>query len=312
MTHDHNSALLTAALDAARRGWHVFPLIPGDKRPAIRNWEERATTDAERIARCWSHAPYNIGVATGPSGLVVVDLDTPKNPEDLPPAEWSRPGIRNGLGVLLALWERHDADGLGQLVMCEPFDGYCEMAPAAHIVKTPSGGMHLYSGAPDGTELRNTAGKLGWKIDTRAHGGYVVAAGSTITGRPAPYTTVHDAPVAPLPGWMTDLLRPAPLPPQQPITVALASDRRGKWLRGAVDAELKRVTGAPKGGRNKALYIASIALGQLVAGGELGTGEVTAWLTDVARQAGQSEREAQRTIASGLRAGANRPRQVAA
>ncbi|HEX5567217.1 MAG TPA: bifunctional DNA primase/polymerase, partial [Streptomyces sp.] len=34
MTHDDRSALLSAALDAAARGWHVFPLRPGDKRPA--------------------------------------------------------------------------------------------------------------------------------------------------------------------------------------------------------------------------------------------------------------------------------------
>ncbi|MFV5995168.1 bifunctional DNA primase/polymerase [Streptomyces sp. NPDC056231] len=312
MTHDRNPALLSAALDAAAHGWHVFPLVPGDKPPAIRNWAERATTDPERITRCWSHTPYNIGIATGPSQLVVVDLDTPKGPDDLPPAGWSRPGISNGLAVLLTLWERHDAEGLGNLVMCEPFDGYCEMAPATHIVKTPSGGMHLYYAAPDGAELRNTAGKLGWKIDTRAHGGYVVAAGSAIAGKPAPYTTVHEATVKPLPGWIVEQLRPAPLPPQQPITVALASDRRGKWLRAAVDGELERVARAKEGGRNKALYIASVALGQLVAGGELGTGEVTEWLTAAARQAGQGEREARRTIESGLRAGANRPRQVAA
>ncbi|MET8433665.1 bifunctional DNA primase/polymerase [Streptomyces sp900116325] len=312
MTHDRNPALLSAALDAAARGWHVFPLVPGDKPPAIRNWAERATTDPERITRCWSHAPYNIGVATGPSQLVVVDLDTPKGQDDLPPAGSSRPGTSNGLAVLLTLWERHDAEGLGDLVMCEPFDGYCEMAPATHIVKTPSGGMHLYYAAPDDAELRNTAGKLGWKIDTRAHGGYVVAAGSTITGKHVPYTTVHETVVKPLPGWIVEQLRPAPLPPQQPITVALASDRRGKWLRAAVDGELERVTRAKEGGRNKALYIASVALGQLVAGGELGAGEVTEWLTAAAQQVGQGEREARRTIESGLRAGANRPRQVAA
>ncbi|WOT34269.1 bifunctional DNA primase/polymerase [Streptomyces coeruleorubidus] len=78
------SAQLTAALDAASRGWHVFPLIPGAKRPAIRDWETRATTDRERISRCWTHAAYNVGIATGPSGLIVVDLDTPKGPDDTP------------------------------------------------------------------------------------------------------------------------------------------------------------------------------------------------------------------------------------
>jgi hypothetical protein len=49
-----------------------------------------------------------------------------------------------------------------------------------------------------------------------------------------------------------------------------------------------------------------------VAGGELDAGEVTAWLADAAAQAGQGQREAAGTIASGLRAGAKRPRTVAA
>lgn len=39
---------------------------------------------------------------------------------------------------------------------------------------------------------------------------------------------------------------------------------------------------------------------------------MTGWLVSAALSIGQGEREARRTIASGLRAGANRPRQVAA
>ncbi|MEU9856364.1 bifunctional DNA primase/polymerase, partial [Streptomyces sp. NPDC047974] len=85
---------LQAALDAAARGWAVFPLRPGTKRPALHGetrcpragacagghvkWEDRATTDPERITRAWTQAPFNIGLATGPSGLVVIDLDMPK------------------------------------------------------------------------------------------------------------------------------------------------------------------------------------------------------------------------------------------
>jgi hypothetical protein len=181
-------------------------------------------------------------------------------------------------------------------------------------VRTWSGGTHLYFTAPEGEPLRNTSGdkgnELGWKIDTRAHGGYVVAPGSTFADHPN--ETVRDAPVAPLPGWLAELLRPAPLPPQTPITVALTTDRRGKWLRAAVNGELERVSRAVEGERNKTLYIAAVALGQLVAGGELGEAEVTEWLCAAALNIGQGEREARRTIASGLRAGAHRPRTVAA
>ncbi|WP_411576818.1 hypothetical protein [Streptomyces mutabilis] len=75
---------------------------------------------------------------------------------------------------------------------------------------------------------------------------------------------------------------------------------------------MARVTGSGDHQHNHALYIASVALGQLVAGGELDAHEVTEKLTEAALSVGQSEREARRTIASGLRAGANRPRKVAA
>lgn len=84
MPYPDGSAQLTAALDAASRDWRVFPLIPGDKRPAISEWETRATTDPDRITRAWSVAAYNVGIATGPSGLIVIDLDKPKHPGDTP------------------------------------------------------------------------------------------------------------------------------------------------------------------------------------------------------------------------------------
>ncbi|WOT34268.1 bifunctional DNA primase/polymerase [Streptomyces coeruleorubidus] len=182
-------------------------------------------------------------------------------------------------------------------------------------VRTWSGGTHLYFAAPEGEALRNTAGDsargLGWKVDTRAVGGLVVGAGSAFAGES--YTVAQHAPVAPLPVWLAELLRPAPLPPQRPVTVPLTiRDRRGKFLNAAVNGELARVTGSGEHQHNNALYIASVALGQLVAGGELDAYEVAERLAEAALSVGQGEREARRTIASGLRAGANRPRTVAA
>lgn len=58
--------LLTSALAAAERGWHVFPLLPDSKRPAIAGWEQRATTDPIRIRLCWDSGPFNIAIACGP------------------------------------------------------------------------------------------------------------------------------------------------------------------------------------------------------------------------------------------------------
>jgi S-DNA-T family DNA segregation ATPase FtsK/SpoIIIE len=57
--------------------------------------------------------------------------------------------------------------------------------------------------------------------------------------------------------------------------------------------------------------ILAVALGQLAAGGALTDEQVTAVLLPVAADIGQAPGEARRTIASGLRAGAGRPRTVA-
>ncbi|MFF5070617.1 bifunctional DNA primase/polymerase [Micromonospora olivasterospora] len=298
--------LLAAALAQAARGWHVFPLRPDDKRPAFPDhsaddctgrdprcraagrhlgWEPRATCDLDRIRRAWSARPYGIGLACGPSRLVVVDLDTPKDPAEV--------GGCDGLAVLadLAAANRGGID-------------------ATYTVTTGRGGTHLYYRHPDaGPALRNTAGALGPMVDTRAHGGYVVAAGSTVAGRP--YVVDLDTDPAPLPDWLAALLAPAPLPPQRPVMVALPGGRERAYVRAAVERECARVTDAPDH-HNDNLYRASVALGQLVAGGALSADEASTALEHAGISAGLRHRAVLRTIASGFKAGAARPRQVAA
>jgi hypothetical protein len=296
MPADFSADLLAAAQYMAACGYPVFPLVPGGKQPAIKNWEQRATTDPGRVRRCWTHGPaYNIGLATGPAGLVVVDLDVAK--PDKPDPD----GFRHGLEVLALLAN----------------DAHQDLPTDTRTVSTTSGGTHLYFTAPTGTPYRNTAGKAGRLIDSRAHGGYVVAPGSVVNGRP--YTLVNRAPAAPLPAWLAELLNPAPLPapPTAPTALrASGGDRRGRYLRAAIEAEVARVEGATGGERNTALYIAAQALGQLVAGGQLTEHEVRDTLLHAA--AGHlavnaySHNTAVNTITSGLKAGARRPRTVAA
>ncbi|MGW4671331.1 bifunctional DNA primase/polymerase [Streptomyces sp. NPDC004324] len=269
MPYPDGPAQFASALDAASRDWRVLPLIPGDKRPAVRDWEQRATADHDRITRCWTHAAYNVGIATGPSGLVVIDLDRPKHPADTPPAGWAEHGVTEGADVLAVLCERH-----GKPL---PTDTY--------TVGTWNGGTHLYFAAPEGEPLRNTAGDstrgLGWKVDTRAVGGLVVGAGSTFNKR---------APLAPLPTWLAELLRPTPLPPQKPVTVALTGHgRRAAFLRSAVNDEVERVTDSGEHQHDGALLIVAAALGQLVAGGELSEADVSGRLLTAVLQGGVRE-----------------------
>lgn len=315
MTTMNSTTTVDAALDAARRGWHVFPLRPRDKRPAghsedacpgtgrcaggHRTWEQRATTDQDKIRAAWTHAPYGIGIATGPSGLCVLDLDTLK-PGDEIPQRWAAAGARSGEDVLAVV-----ADEAGQ-----------ELPGDTLTVRTPSGGLHLYYRVPGDVTLRNTSGDrgsgLGWKVDTRAWGGYVVGPGTlTHAGR---YAYVWDGAVAELPGWLVEQLTPAPLPAAPVVPIRPAGSRRSRYLNAAVRAEAGKVADA-KDNRNATLYAAALALGQLVKGEALTEDEVRAALmTAAGRHIGTrhfTAREAERTITSGLRAGANRPRRIA-
>jgi len=151
------------AIIYAEMGWAVFPVYginrghctcrlknkcssPG-KHPIPRNGHKEATTNMRTIEK-WleKHENSNIGIATGEiSDLFVLDVDR-KN---------------NGFASLDRLIEEH-----GNAIT----DTLC--------AQTGGGGSHLFYTMPD-VHLRNTQGRLGAGIDTRANGGYVVGAPST-------------------------------------------------------------------------------------------------------------------------------------
>ncbi|WP_410535447.1 bifunctional DNA primase/polymerase [Streptomyces sp. KL2] len=280
--------LLAAALAAAERGWHVFPLRPGSKVPAghaearcphtgrcahgHRKPEQRATTDPDRIRQAWAQRPYGIGVATGPSGLVVVDLDRPKPEEP--------DGTPDGVTSFAALCER-----AGQPV------------PTTLTVRTASSGRHLYFTAPAGVRLPSTKGRLAAKIDTRAWGGYVVAPGSTVGSRP--YEIEDDRPVAPLPTWLLAALRPAPRPAPA-VVLGAATTRASRYADAALRNETTAVATAQEGGRNAALLRAARALGRFVASGDLPRHVVEEALQGAGQAAGLPPAECRATLRSGL------------
>lgn len=71
-----------AALRLAKMGFRVFPLKPGDKKPAVKRFPIVATTDEQQINAWWNATPnFNVGVST--TGFVVVDIDTKKGPHAL-------------------------------------------------------------------------------------------------------------------------------------------------------------------------------------------------------------------------------------
>jgi Bifunctional DNA primase/polymerase, N-terminal len=289
--------LLRFALAAAGAGWHVFPCAPGGKRPALRgNWQELATTAAGQVREWWTRAPYNIGIACGPSGLVVIDLDQPRaEPGEIDPDDEGALFALAGADRLALLARRHR-----------------QRFPAGtYVVDTPSGGCHLYFSVPAGVRARNSAGVLGPHIDVRADGGYVIGAGSRVGGRRYVPRGERREP-APLPPWLSRLVAESPVPTAAPPVPAQwpPADRvQGRaYAMAALRAETARVAEARPGTRNDTLNRAAFSLGQLVAAGLLPPIPVITGLISAARHAGLPEDEAERTVRSGLAGGARKPR----
>ncbi|HUL26516.1 MAG TPA: DNA polymerase [Streptosporangiaceae bacterium] len=323
------AALLDAARWCAGRGWPVCPLRPGDKRPAFpdhkaedctgtdprcrgghQGWEPRATTDPARIGRAWATTPYNVGVACGPSGLLVIDLDKPK-PGESPPPQWALPGVTDGADVFAVLCERHGQDF--------PWETF--------LVRTRRGGLHLYFTAPPGVRLGNTNGRsgrgLGWLIDTRGRGGLVVAPGSVVdlpdgTGR---YEVIYDRSPAPLPDWLRALLTAPPAENPPPECRSAGPDQvhdLDRYMATALRREIERVRAAAEGGRNHALNKAAFHLGQLIAAGALPEELARAELYDAASvhfgvgTPPFTPSYARSVVGAGIAAGKRKPRPLAA
>lgn len=125
--------------------YKIFPIIPNDKKPLISDWNNKASSDQEVIAAWIKEFPNcNWGMACGPSGKIVLDVDPRHGGED----SFFVLDIEIGL-------------------------------PDTFEVQTPSGGKHLYMNGESG----NRAGLLPG-IDIRGCGGYVVIPPSVIDGKP--------------------------------------------------------------------------------------------------------------------------------
>ncbi|MFF7730000.1 bifunctional DNA primase/polymerase [Streptomyces sp. NPDC008001] len=304
MTHHaptRRALLLTAALDAAARGWHVHPLRPGAKGSALhgerscpktgecagghRKWEQRATTDPDRIRRAWSTRPFNVGIATGPSGLLVVDLDVSKDK--------SSSDAPCGATSFTALCERAGV----------PW-------PATYTVRTPSAGLHLYFHVPAGVRLPSTTKTVAPNIDTRAWGGNIVAVGSTTAQ--GMYEVVNDGPTAVLPGWLLHQLGTRPEPPRQLAALRIPG-RATRRAEAALDREVATVRAARKGQRHRLLLTRTIAMGRFVVWGDIPRAVVEEAFGSAGESVGLPAAECRATIRDALAYSARtcRPRETA-
>lgn len=290
-------ARLAGWLDLAARGWALFPVRPGGKAPAIRGWQERATTDPDRIGRFFTdHPDHNAGIACGPSRLLVIDCDMPKGADPDPTT-----GGRDGAAVLAEL-----AAARGGL-------------PDTWTVITPSGGRHLYFRAPargaGRPELGNTGRALGPMLDTRGHGGQVLAPNSRLPN--GAYELLDDTDPAALPAWLARRLsvRAPTAVSAPPERTPIAPTDHGAYVSAVVRAELERVAQAGRGGHNTAVFTAARALGQLIGAGVLDRPTVERDLTTAARHivtgpCDCTTRDITASIASGITRGLTRPRRL--
>jgi len=200
--------LLEAARWAARRGWYVHPVDhpysvrcagprtdahdpdtceKRGKHPATA-WSKGATRDMRTIEGWFGQDLRNVGIACGPSGLVVIDEDAP--------GEFASFAMSVG-----------------------------ETVPDTFTVTTGNG-RHFYFAAPSDITVGNSEGALaGYKINVRGNSGYVVGPGSRHVHGDQYRPVDEGRDVLPLPHWvLAAITKPRPGKDRADGVLATGSD----------------------------------------------------------------------------------------
>jgi hypothetical protein len=261
-----------AALRYARQGIAVFPLRVREKAPHRQTAGLLdAVSNEATVAGWWSgvfwpeggawlraqphreiHGPRrpvrvspasNIGIATGePAGFWVLDMDGPE-----------------GAASLAALEARHG------------------VLPAT-VEQRTGAGRHLCFALPaDGRAIRNSASKVGDKIDVRGDGGYIVAPPSIHpSGRAYAWRDGYSPwqiDFAQAPAWLLDLAaRPATTKPAKPAVRQADAGRASRYGEAALSGACGDIVATPPGGQNTRFYEKCVSIGALVAGGAIERG----------------------------------------
>lgn len=192
------------ALSYANQGYAVFPLRPNGKDPLTEHGFKDASRDPDVIQAWWVKWPEaNVGIATGRvSGIVVLDVD-----------------------------RKHGVDGV---VSAAELD-----LPPTLVIKTPSGGYHLFYKAPPGAIVPRRIGvKPG--LDILGEGGYVVAAGSWVNG--CVYQIVRNRPIVDCPEILINLAgrQNTNLATKPEDSSKIGAGRRNQYLT-SIGGKLRRI-----------------------------------------------------------------------
>lgn len=197
-------------------GFKLFPIIPNGKIPAVGGWQEWAQgSDEEKVIAYANANPLcNWGIFPEASGHLVIDIDIKQYTEKRTgQIKW-----RQGPKSLQALEKENSP------------------IPETLIFKSHSGGNHrvLRGLGNSRTDLRDG-------IDVKSVGGYVVAPGSRINGRP--YEIFEEKPIADCPQWFLDILEES----KEPLFRPDDSEVEESIAEGSRDTELTRWAGVLRG-----------------------------------------------------------------
>lgn len=280
------STALAHARVLLARGLQPIPIPAGQKAPRIQGWQNLRLTEAD-LPRFFGEDAANIGVLLGaPSGWIIdVDLDHPRAVE-------LADSILPATGMI---WGR-------------------ESKPRSHF---------LYRISQPQKSKRWTSKIAGMLLELRATGCQTIAPGSTHPSGepvrfdddgepasidPAELVRACEALAAAVKAELGELRVRRATASQASGTSGVATSA---YVRGALRHEMDNVASAPEGTRNETLNRSAFNLGTLVGAGQLTRSEAEARLVTASAACGLPRDEAERTVASGLEAGARHPRQVA-
>jgi hypothetical protein len=299
-----------AALALATAGIPVFPAILTmradggcDKRPAIKDWQNKASVNAAQIETWWQAYPDAApGIELGRSGLVVLDGDR-------------HHGSPDGVAALDAVL---GAD-----------------APVHPVSLTAGGGVHrIFRQPASGEPLGNAKGDLPAGIDVRGRGGWIVAPGAVrpdgrvwqaAAGAPPLAEAFRTGAIPELPAPVVSLilkrgvsimaqamaLRQPSAEPSPPRLRDQLGGRRLSYGDALLDGVCRNVRAAARGHRNEMLNACAYRAGRAVGAGVLNRGRAEWELFEAAVGCGlvadDGDRAALATIRSGLNSGERRP-----
>lgn len=291
-----------------QRGWPVLPLVPGQSRPMAcelcssaspkrvphvgpedcphpldycHGWRA-GTLDHDRFDTwCERFPQMNLGIATGPANLLVIDLDTNSHGKIEDPA-YQIEGVNDGYDIFALALIRYRTPDRASLPW--PDD--------TMMVATPSGGLHLYWRIPRGLTIKSLAGAFGPLVDVKSAGAFIVAPTSA---KPAGrYTRLGDVTEpARVPEWLLHHLKatghmPEPRARRDYRPRAEADDGAGLRI---LDGIAQRLAVEPEGTRHAQLCTATTAAAHLVADGRITEDQALDAIRDAGYTAGRDSRE---------------------